>query len=183
MMAAVRETTEGLERLDVAIEHWEALDKSDLLAFWHTVMPIAEEKKKVFVELKGRPVWVRTAEMFVNRDDVVQTILVLSPDDVDWFKEKFRPNIAFMNIEFVTGGAERADVVRVVGRLVGDQLPRGMRPGGPAGRPCRAPAARRGARPTAPRAARRRRGRAWEPAAGAPGRSRGARGSTPGSGC
>ena len=47
-----------------------------------------QSKKKVFVELKGRPVWVRTAELFANRDDVVQTILVLSPDDIEWFKEK-----------------------------------------------------------------------------------------------
>ena len=70
-----------------------------------------QSKKKVFVELKGRPVWVRTAEMFVNRDDVVQTILVLAPDDIEWFKEKFRPNLAFMNVEIVAGGAERADSV------------------------------------------------------------------------
>lgn len=71
----------------------------------------SQQRKKVFVELKGRPVWVRTAEQFVNRDDVVQTILVVSPDDLEWFKEKFRPNLAFMNIEVVTGGAERADSV------------------------------------------------------------------------
>ncbi|MBS0204427.1 MAG: 2-C-methyl-D-erythritol 4-phosphate cytidylyltransferase [Planctomycetes bacterium] len=70
-----------------------------------------QSKKKVFVELKGRPVWVRTAELFANRDDVVQTILVLSPDDIEWFKEKFRPNLAFMNVEIVAGGAERADSV------------------------------------------------------------------------
>ena len=70
-----------------------------------------QNRKKVFVELKGRPVWVRTAEQFVNRDDVVQTILVISPDDLEWFKDKFRPNLAFMDIEVVTGGAERADSV------------------------------------------------------------------------
>lgn len=72
----------------------------------------SQNRKKVFVELKGRPVWVRTAEQFVNRADVVQTILVVAPDDLDWFKEKFRPNLAFMDIEIVTGGAERADSVR-----------------------------------------------------------------------
>lgn len=71
-----------------------------------------QSKKKVFIELKGRPVWVRTAEAFVNRDDVVQTILVVSPDDMDWFKEKFRPNLAFMDIEIVAGGAERGDSVK-----------------------------------------------------------------------
>lgn len=71
----------------------------------------SSQRKKVFVELKGRPVWLRTAEQFVNRDDVVQTILVISPEDLEFFKEKFRPNLAFMDIEIVTGGAERADSV------------------------------------------------------------------------
>ena len=72
----------------------------------------SKQRKKVFVELKGRPVWVRTAEQFVNRSDVAQTILVVSPEDLDWFKEKFRPNLAFMDIDVVTGGAERADSVQ-----------------------------------------------------------------------
>jgi 2-C-methyl-D-erythritol 4-phosphate cytidylyltransferase len=71
----------------------------------------ANQRKKPFVELKGRPIWVRAAELFVNRDDVAQTIIAISPDDLDWFKEKFRPNLAFMNVELVTGGAERADTV------------------------------------------------------------------------
>src|SRR6218665_3874514 len=70
------------------------------------------KRKKTFIELKGRPVWLRAAEVFVNREDVAQTLLVLSPDDVEWFKEKFRPQLAFTNIEIVTGGAERADSVQ-----------------------------------------------------------------------
>lgn len=71
-----------------------------------------DKRKKPFVDLKGRAVWVRTAELFVNRDDVVQTLLVISPDDLDWFKEKFRPNLAFMDVEIVEGGAERVDSVQ-----------------------------------------------------------------------
>lgn len=71
-----------------------------------------QKRKKPFVELKGRAVWLRTAEHFTNRDDVVQTLVVLAPDDLEWFKEKFAPNLAFMNVEIVTGGAERADSVR-----------------------------------------------------------------------
>jgi len=50
LMASVRETVEGLERVDVAPENWQQFDKSNLLAFWQTVMPAAEEKKKVFVD-------------------------------------------------------------------------------------------------------------------------------------
>jgi 2-C-methyl-D-erythritol 4-phosphate cytidylyltransferase len=68
-------------------------------------------KKKVFAELAGRPVWLRSTEPFIQRDDVVQTILVVSPDDLDWFREKFRANLAFLDLQIVTGGAERADSV------------------------------------------------------------------------
>lgn len=71
-----------------------------------------QKRKKTFIDLKGRAVWLRAAELFVNRDDVVQTLVVVSPEDLDWFKEKFAPNLAFMNVEIVPGGAERADSVR-----------------------------------------------------------------------
>lgn len=80
-----------------------------------------QNKKKVFVDLKGRPVWVRTAEHFVNRSDVVQTIIAVSEEDLEWFKEKFRPNLAFMNVEIIAGGAERADSVeRALARVRAD---------------------------------------------------------------
>ncbi|HTN02115.1 2-C-methyl-D-erythritol 4-phosphate cytidylyltransferase [Planctellipticum variicoloris] len=80
-----------------------------------------QNKKKVFVDLKGRPVWVRTAEHFVNRADVVQTIIAVSAEDLEWFKEKFRPNLAFMNVEIIAGGAERADSVeRALARVRAD---------------------------------------------------------------
>jgi len=69
-------------------------------------------RKKPFIELKGRPVWVRSLEPFTNHKDVAQAIVVVSPDDMDWFQEKFRPNLAFMNVELVTGGKERADSVQ-----------------------------------------------------------------------
>ena len=68
-------------------------------------------RKKVFAELQGRPVWLRSAEMFVNRDDIIQTLIVIAADDEEWFREKFRPNLAFLDVEIVIGGAERADSV------------------------------------------------------------------------
>jgi 2-C-methyl-D-erythritol 4-phosphate cytidylyltransferase len=71
-----------------------------------------QQRKKVFLELKGRAVWIRAAEAFLNRDDVVQTLIAVSPDDMEWFREKFRPNLAFMNIDVVAGGVERADTVQ-----------------------------------------------------------------------
>ena len=72
----------------------------------------ANKRKKPFVELKGRAVWLRTVEHFVNREDVVQTLIAVAPDDMEYFKEKFRPDLAFMNIDIVAGGTERADTVQ-----------------------------------------------------------------------
>jgi 2-C-methyl-D-erythritol 4-phosphate cytidylyltransferase len=68
-------------------------------------------RKKPFVELKGRAVWLRTAEHFLSRDDVSEVVLVLSPDDIDEFRERFRPNLAFMDIKIASGGACRAESV------------------------------------------------------------------------
>jgi 2-C-methyl-D-erythritol 4-phosphate cytidylyltransferase len=70
------------------------------------------DRKKPFVELKGRAVWLRSAELFVTRDDVVQTLVAVAADDLEWFKNKFRPNLAFMDVEIVEGGTERADTVQ-----------------------------------------------------------------------
>ncbi len=64
------------------------------------------------MDLKGRAVWVRSAEIFRNREDVKQLIISVSPDDIEWFKQKFRPNLAFMQIEIIAGGTERADSVQ-----------------------------------------------------------------------
>lgn len=48
--AAIRETPAGIERVDLSAECWDAFDKNGLLAYWQTVMPKADEKKKVFVD-------------------------------------------------------------------------------------------------------------------------------------
>jgi len=69
-------------------------------------------RKKVFADLGGRPVWLRSVEAFVTREDIAQTILVISADDEEWFKEKFRANLAFLDLQIVIGGAERADSVQ-----------------------------------------------------------------------
>lgn len=77
--------------------------------------------KKTFRELKGRAVWLRAAEVFQARDDVEQMLLVLAPEDIDWFREKFQPNLAFMKLDIVEGGEQRADSVQnALGRVQSD---------------------------------------------------------------
>ena len=67
--------------------------------------------KKPFAPLAGRAVWLHSAERFLNRRDVVQVILVISPEDREDFNFKFASNIAILGIEVIHGGAERADSV------------------------------------------------------------------------
>jgi 2-C-methyl-D-erythritol 4-phosphate cytidylyltransferase len=67
--------------------------------------------KKPFVPLAGRPVWMHSVERFVNRDDVAQVILVISPDDRDDFMMKYGANVAILGIDVVDGGRERAESV------------------------------------------------------------------------
>jgi hypothetical protein len=50
VMAALRETPAGFERLDISLDCWPAFERGDLLAFWHTTIPLHEAKKKLFVD-------------------------------------------------------------------------------------------------------------------------------------
>ena len=70
------------------------------------------DRSKIFAKLQDRPLFVRALEMFVNREDVVQTILAVSPADVETVKEKYAANIMFMGVKLVEGGVERPETVR-----------------------------------------------------------------------
>lgn len=72
---------------------------------------VSSRDRKVFRELKGRAVWLRSVEAFINREDVAQTIVVVSREDMAWFKDKFSANLAFLDLELVEGGDERSESV------------------------------------------------------------------------
>jgi len=67
--------------------------------------------KKPFTALGGRPIWLRSAELFWNRADVAQVLLVISPNDREEFEDRFRPTMLFANARVVSGGAERFESV------------------------------------------------------------------------
>ena len=70
-----------------------------------------DKEKKVFANLDGRAVWLRSAELFVTRDDVCQCLIVVAPEDMETFKRRFAANLAFLNIQIVEGGKHRFDSV------------------------------------------------------------------------
>lgn len=67
--------------------------------------------KKPFAPLADRAVWLHSAEKFLHRGDVVQVILVVSPEDREYFDFKFTANVTILGIDVVNGGKERADSV------------------------------------------------------------------------
>ena len=67
--------------------------------------------KKPFAPLANKPVWLHAAEKFISRDDVKQTLIVISPEDREYFQFKFAANTTILGIDVVEGGAERADSV------------------------------------------------------------------------
>jgi 2-C-methyl-D-erythritol 4-phosphate cytidylyltransferase len=70
-----------------------------------------DKEKKPFSTLDGRAVWLRSAELFVTRDDVIQTIVVVAPDDLELFRRRYTANLAFMNVQIAEGGKERFESV------------------------------------------------------------------------
>ena len=49
-MAALRETPQGFERVDVSMPAWPQFERGDIVAFWQATMPAQEQKKKLFVD-------------------------------------------------------------------------------------------------------------------------------------
>ncbi len=68
--------------------------------------------KKPFAVLDGRAVWLHAAEKFLSREDVCQVVIVISPEDREYFDMKFAANVAIMGIDVVEGGAQRSDSVQ-----------------------------------------------------------------------
>lgn len=77
-------------------------------------------EKKTFAKVDGRPVFLRSVELFIGRDDVCQTILAVAPEDIGQVKSSYGPNLGFMGVKLVEGGAERVDTVRAALAHVSD---------------------------------------------------------------
>jgi 2-C-methyl-D-erythritol 4-phosphate cytidylyltransferase len=77
-------------------------------------------EKKTFAKLDGRPVFLRTIEHFLGREDVCQTVLAVAPEDLESTKSAYGANLGFMGVRLVEGGASRADTVLAALKVVPD---------------------------------------------------------------
>jgi 2-C-methyl-D-erythritol 4-phosphate cytidylyltransferase len=80
------------------------------------------KRKKAFVDVAGRAVFLRSVELFSNRSDVKQVLLGISSEDEELVSVKWGPNLKFFNVQIYIGGSERFDTVVKGIELVEDDI-------------------------------------------------------------
>lgn len=75
-------------------------------------------EKKTFAKLDGRPVFMRSLELFIGREEVQQLILAVAPEDVSQIKTQYGANLGFMGVKLVEGGDRRTDTVKAALKAV-----------------------------------------------------------------
>ena len=79
------------------------------------------KENKIFAQIDGQPICLRALQLFVNRDDVCQAVLVVAPADMERMKTRYGPNIGFMGVKLVEGGEQRWQSVANGLAQVGDE--------------------------------------------------------------
>lgn len=80
------------------------------------------KRNKAFVDVAGRAVFLRSVELFSNRDDVKQVLLGISPEDEELVSVKWGPNLKFFDVSIFLGGSERFDTVIKGMELIKDDI-------------------------------------------------------------
>ncbi|MBT3198781.1 MAG: 2-C-methyl-D-erythritol 4-phosphate cytidylyltransferase [Phycisphaerales bacterium] len=70
------------------------------------------ETNKIFHQLDGREIFLRTIDLFSGRDEVRQILLIASAGDIAELSARFGAELESLGVELVQGGAERSDSVR-----------------------------------------------------------------------
>jgi len=80
------------------------------------------KRKKPLVDVAGRAAFLRSVELFSDRDDVKQILLAISPEDEELVNVKWGANLKFFNVKICFGGEERFDTVSKTLELVKDDI-------------------------------------------------------------
>lgn len=79
-------------------------------------------KKKQFADVAGRPAFLRSVELFADRENVKQIILSIPAEDEEMFKITHEANLSFHGVKLCLGGAERFETVAKALELVKDDI-------------------------------------------------------------
>lgn len=75
-------------------------------------------KKKQFTDVAGRAAFIRSIELFSEREDVKQIILAISKEDEELVKVKYGANLSFFSVKICYGGDERFETVAKAAELL-----------------------------------------------------------------
>ena len=87
-----------------------------------TTLTTGGKRKKPFVDVAGRAAFLRSIELFADRDDVKQILLGIPKEDEELVNVKWGTNLQFFNVKIFFGGAERFETVTKALELVRDDI-------------------------------------------------------------
>ncbi len=80
------------------------------------------KRKKQFLDVANRAVFLRSVELFANRQDVKQVLLGIPEDDREIVEVKWGANLKFFGVKVFFGGNQRFDTVVKALELVKDDI-------------------------------------------------------------
>jgi 2-C-methyl-D-erythritol 4-phosphate cytidylyltransferase len=80
------------------------------------------KRKKQYVDVAGRAVFMRSLEVFANRDDVRQVLLGIAEEDEELLSVKWGAKLQFFGVKTFYGGDERFETIRKGLALVKDDI-------------------------------------------------------------
>jgi 2-C-methyl-D-erythritol 4-phosphate cytidylyltransferase len=70
------------------------------------------------VKIDGREALLRSVELFLNRDNVKQVLLVVDPESMEESKRKYGAHLGFSGVKLASGGPKWVDQVGATGPLI-----------------------------------------------------------------
>jgi 2-C-methyl-D-erythritol 4-phosphate cytidylyltransferase len=80
------------------------------------------KRKKQFVEVAGRPVFLRSIELFSDRDEVRQILLGIAKEDQETLKVNWGAKLSFFHVKTFVGGKERFDTILQALELLAEDI-------------------------------------------------------------
>lgn len=74
-----------------------------------------------YVKIDGRESLLRCVELFLNRDNVEQIILVVEPEALEDAKRRYGTHLGLMGAKLIAGGPGWKDQIKAVGPKIGDE--------------------------------------------------------------
>lgn len=80
------------------------------------------KRHKQFVDVGGRAVFLRSIELFSNREDVKQILLAIPQEDEEIVRIRYGANLTLFNVKLLIGGETRFETVNKAIALLKDDI-------------------------------------------------------------